>query len=107
MTDLDTEGVTDGAAIGASVTEPERFAEIFDRHWDEIYRYINRRLGPDAAEDVGAETFTVAFRNRGRYDPTRDDALPWLYGIATNLIGQHRRVERRRHRALARTEAEW
>jgi RNA polymerase sigma factor (sigma-70 family) len=107
VTDVDTEGATDSEAIGASVAEPERFAEIFDRHWDEIYRYVGRRLGPDAAEDVSAETFTVAFRSRGRYDLTRADARPWLYGIATNLIGQHRRVERRRQRSLAHANAEW
>ncbi|GAB2871899.1 RNA polymerase sigma factor [Actinoallomurus bryophytorum] len=98
--------VHDSRTISASLTDPERFAEIFHRHWDEIHRYIARRLGPEPAEDVGAETFTVAFRNRGRYDLTRTDARPWLYGIATNLIGQHRRAERRRHRLLARTGAD-
>lgn len=101
--DADTGEVSDSRSIGASLASPERFAEIFDRHWAEIYRYIARRLGPEAAEDVGAETFTVAFRNRGRYDLARQDARPWLYGIATNLIGQHRRTERRRHELLART----
>jgi RNA polymerase sigma-70 factor, ECF subfamily len=102
----DTGEVSDGQSIGASLTDPERFAEIFHRHWDEIHRYVARRLGPEAAEDVGAETFTIAFRNRGRYDLDRPDARPWLYGIATNLIGEHRRAERRRHRLLARTPAD-
>ena len=101
------DGRGDSGAIGASLTDPERFAEIFHRHWDEIYRYVARRLGPEAAEDVGSETFTVAFRSRERYDLTRADARPWLYGIATNLIGQHRRAERRRHQVLARADAEW
>ncbi|MDN3355558.1 RNA polymerase sigma factor [Actinomadura sp. DC4] len=96
----------DSQSIGASLTDPERFAEVFHRHWDEIHRYVAWRLGPEAAEDVGAETFTVAFRGRGRYDLTRTDARPWLYGIATNLIGQHRRAERRRHQLLARTPAD-
>jgi RNA polymerase sigma-70 factor (ECF subfamily) len=102
-----TAELPDSATIGASVTDPERFAEIFHRHWDEIHRYVFRRLGPENAEDVSAETFTVAFRNRGRYDLNRPDARPWLYGIATNLIGQHRRAERRRHQVLARVDAEW
>jgi RNA polymerase sigma-70 factor (ECF subfamily) len=97
----------DSEAIRASLTDPERFADIFHRHWDEIYRYVVRRLGPEAAEDVGSETFTVAFRSRGRYDLNRADVRPWLYGIATNLIGQHRRAERRRHQVLARADAQW
>ncbi|WP_285579079.1 RNA polymerase sigma factor [Actinoallomurus iriomotensis] len=102
----DTGEVSDSESIGASLTDPERFADVFHRHWDEIHRYVAARLGAEAAEDVGAETFTVAFRNRGKYDLTRPDARPWLYGIATNLIGQHRRVEKRRTQLLARTPAE-
>ncbi|HEY0540933.1 MAG TPA: RNA polymerase sigma factor [Actinoallomurus sp.] len=101
------EEVHDSGAISASITDPERFAEIFHRHWDEIYRYVARRLGPETAEDVGAETFTIAFRNRGRYDTDRADARPWLYGIATNLIRQHHRAERRRHELHARADADW
>src|SRR5689334_19939920 len=103
----DTREATDGEAIAESVTDPERFAQIFDRHWDAIHRYVVRRLGPEVAEDVSAETFIVAFRARARYDRPRPDARPWLFGIATNLIGEHRRVEHRRQRALARANAEW
>jgi RNA polymerase sigma-70 factor, ECF subfamily len=87
----DAESATDAEAIGASRTEPERFAEIFHRHFTEIHRYIGRRLGPEIAENVAAETFTVAFHGRHRHDLTRPDARPWLYGIAANLIRQHRR----------------
>src|SRR6202035_3378567 len=60
-------------------------------------------LGPDAADDIVAETFLLAFRQRDSYDQTRVDARPWLYGIATNLIGRHRRTEISLYRALART----
>ena len=59
----------------------------------EIRRYVTRRIGAEAAEDVVAETFLAAFRQRGVYDVTRIDARPWLYGIATNLIGRYRRSE--------------
>ena len=53
-----------------------------------------------------AETFLAAFRRRDRYDLSRSDARPWLYGIATRQIGKHRRTEDRRQRALARLQAE-
>jgi RNA polymerase sigma factor (sigma-70 family) len=49
-----------------------------------------------------AETFLTAFRVRQRYDLGRPDARPWLYGIAANMIGRHRRAEVRRLKALAR-----
>jgi RNA polymerase sigma-70 factor (ECF subfamily) len=67
---------------------------------------VVRRLGQDAADDIVAETFLLAFRQRDSYDQARPDARPWLYGIATNLIGQHRRAEIRLYRALARTGAD-
>jgi RNA polymerase sigma factor (sigma-70 family) len=89
---------TDAAIIERSWYEPHCFAEVFDRHGPHIHRYVVRRLGREAAEDVVAETFLAAFRRRARYDVERADARPWLYGIATNLIGQHRRDEVRRYR---------
>ncbi|MEN3536615.1 RNA polymerase sigma factor [Microbispora sp. ZYX-F-249] len=93
---------SDAGLIEASLTTPERFAGVFDRHADEIHAYAGRRLGPEHADDVTAETFLVAFRKRHRYDTSRPDARPWLYGIAGNLISGHRRSEVRRLRALAR-----
>jgi RNA polymerase sigma-70 factor (ECF subfamily) len=96
---------TDAALIEMSLTAPETFAAVFDRHASEIHRYVAARLGPDAADDVTAETFLTAFRKRASYDWDRAEARPWLYGIATNLIGEHRRAERRRLRVLARVPA--
>jgi RNA polymerase sigma-70 factor (ECF subfamily) len=93
----------DGAIIARSVRDPEQFATVFRRHAPDIHRYAVRRLGPDAAEDVVAETFLTAFRLRSRYQRDRPDARPWLYGIATNLVSRHRRAEVRQYRALART----
>lgn len=93
----------DAALIALSQQQPECFGLLFDRHASAIYRYAARRLGRDAADDLVAETFLAAFQQRGRYDATRADARPWLYGIATRLIGRHRRDEVRFFRAIART----
>jgi RNA polymerase sigma factor (sigma-70 family) len=97
---------TDSAVIQLSQREPEHFTVLFRRHAPYIQRYVVRRLGQDAADDIVAETFLLAFRQRYSYDQTRADARPWLYGIATNLIGRHRRAEIRLYRALARTGAD-
>ena len=94
---------SDADVIELSRREPEEFAELFRRHAPYIQRYVARRLGPDPAEDIVAETFLFAFRQRDRYDHEHANALPWLYGIATNLIGRHRRAEIRQYRAFART----
>ena len=92
---------SDAAIIEPSVAVPECFAEIFDRHAEGIYRYAARRLGQQAAADVMSEVFLAAFRNRRRYDTGRDDARPWLYGIAINVISQYQRTQRRYARVLA------
>ncbi|MET8141452.1 RNA polymerase sigma factor [Sphaerisporangium sp. NPDC005288] len=96
----------DSTVIARSLEQPEMFAVVFDRHADEMFRYAARRLGAELAEDVVAETFLVAFRQRARYDLARPDARPWLYGITTNVASQHRRAERRRTRAAARVAAD-
>ncbi|WP_020659879.1 RNA polymerase sigma factor [Amycolatopsis benzoatilytica] len=90
----------DAGVIGRSVGEPEVFAAIFDRHAPYLHRYLARRLGRDVADDALAETFLAAFRRRARYDRQRPDARPWLYGIATNVVAQHRRDEVREYRLL-------
>lgn len=97
-------GSHDGDVIAASLADPDRFTEIFERHFDAIYAFAARRLGREVADDVGAAVFVEAFSARSRFDLDRADARPWLYGIATNLIHRHRRTETRRLRAYARSE---
>ncbi|UBU15772.1 RNA polymerase sigma factor [Nonomuraea gerenzanensis] len=96
----------DAALIAHSIGDPESFAALFDRHADEIHRYAARRLGGELADDVTGEVFLAAFRGRARYDRSWPDARPWLYGIATKVVSQHRRAERRRTAALARVSVE-
>jgi len=93
---------TDADVVERSLRDGEAFAELFDRHADAVHRYLARRLGSGAADDLLAETFAAAFQHRGRYDLAQPDARPWLYGIATNLLRGHRRTEARRLSALAR-----
>jgi RNA polymerase sigma-70 factor (ECF subfamily) len=95
---------SDGAIIAASRRDPERFGLIFDRHFEPIHAYLRRRVGPDAADDLAAETFVTAFRARASYDVSRDDARPWLFGIAANVVLHHRRSEHRQLLAYARLD---
>jgi RNA polymerase sigma-70 factor (ECF subfamily) len=90
----------DAEVIERSWADPAQFAVLFDRHAPLIYRYVARRVGLAVADDLVADTFLAAFEKRQRYDPGCPDARPWLYGIATNLIGQHRRAEARQYRIM-------
>lgn len=91
-------------SIGGDAPRPATpFDEFFERHFDAVSRYVVRRLGVQDAEDVVADVFTVAFRRWEDFVPAHGDGLPWLYGIATNVIRHHRRRETRMLRAYART----
>ena len=85
----------DAAIIRRSCANPASFAELFERHAPLIFRYLARRVGECNADDLLVETFLAAFRRRDQYDASYRDARPWLYGIASNLVGQHRRDESR------------
>jgi RNA polymerase sigma factor (sigma-70 family) len=97
---------TDAAVIEQSWAEPERFEAIFRRYFGRIHQYLAARVGGKIADDLAADVFTIAFAQRQRYDLARACARPWLYGIATNLVGTYRRQEQRRYRALARAHAQ-
>lgn len=93
----------DATVIERSISDPECFEVLVRRHAPAIQRYVKRRIGTGAAEDVVAETFLAAFRQRASYAADGgQDCLPWLYGIATRLAHRHWRSETKQLRLLAR-----
>jgi RNA polymerase sigma-70 factor (ECF subfamily) len=96
---------SDGDIISESLQSPACFTEIFDRYVSHISRFLLRRAGQDAAEDLVAETFIVAFRVRENFDLTAKSARPWLYGIATNVLRHHFRAEGRARQAQEHLQA--
>jgi RNA polymerase sigma-70 factor, ECF subfamily len=95
---------SDARVIARSMLEPQAFATVFDRHWAALHAFCTSRAGT-AGEDLAAETFRLAFDRRERYDRSYEDARPWLYGIAMNLLRQHFRSGRRGRTAAARLQA--
>ncbi|HTW12338.1 MAG TPA: RNA polymerase sigma factor [Solirubrobacteraceae bacterium] len=90
----------DGTAIARSLKAPEAFAEVFDRHFATVHRYLARRTTRDRADDLAAQTFTVAFAHRERYRDDLGTARPWLLGIATNLLRADYRAAQRELNAI-------
>ena len=93
---------SDAEVIGRSLGEPEAFGLIYDRHAPALLHFLGRRVGARLAEDLLGELFRVAFERRKTFDASRASALPWLYGIGSNVLLKHRRNEARRLRASAR-----
>jgi len=93
---------SDAAWLARSLEEPPAFETIFDRHVGAVHRYLHRRAGRDLADELTAETFALAFERRASCTAS-ESVLPWLYGIATNLLHNQRRAEQRQLRAYGRS----
>ena len=90
----------DSELIEASLSDPERFDEVFVRHRVSVFRFVSSRVGRADAADLTAETFARAFESRLRYDITRPSARSWLFGIASHVCVDHlRRTGLRRRRS--------
>lgn len=90
----------------STTTASEDFAVVYREHAPTILRYVRRRLGDAAADDATAEVFSRAFTARPTAQTEAVTPLPWLYGIAANVIGDHHRTEKRRLKALERLAAQ-
>ena len=97
---------TDSEIIHRSRDSPAVFGELFDRHARPLRRYAASRAGNAVADDVMSETFLIAFERRDTFDHSWDDAGPWLFGIATNVLRQHHRAESLRLKTIARSGQE-
>jgi RNA polymerase sigma factor (sigma-70 family) len=82
--------------------DPAAFSELYLRHVGEVHAWLSRRLAW-AASDLTAETFARAFLISDRF---RDDhhglALPWLLGIARNVLADTVRRDQIETRARER-----
>lgn len=97
--------IPDSDVIAASLDAPDRFGEIFDRYGRRVFGYVAKRIPREDVADVTGDVFLRAFRIRNRYDLGRPDALPWLFGIATNVIGEYLKKRKRRARIGLRPDA--
>ena len=76
--------------------DPGAFGELYDRHVQQIYRFVYSRLREQAAaEDVTSEVFLRAMRSLPRYQDKGRPFTAWLYQIAANLVNDRYRSARR------------
>jgi RNA polymerase sigma factor (sigma-70 family) len=86
-----------------STTREERFTSLYEAHYAAVRAYAWRR-GPDSADDVVAETFTLAWQDLERLPA---EPLPWLIGTAHNVRrNQERGQRRRRDREMRSAQSE-
>ena len=86
---------------GRASVDAVRHVRLWDEHAQRIYRYCFRRTADrELAEDLTSVVFLEAWRQRGKAG--HDAELPWLYGIAANVVRNQWRKQRRYRAALAR-----
>ena len=72
--------------------DPAAFIELFRRHGPAVHAYLARRAGRQEADDLLSDVWLRAFK--GRTSLLGSNALPWLYGIARNVLFAHWRQSR-------------
>jgi RNA polymerase sigma-70 factor (ECF subfamily) len=80
--------------------EPEAWAHLYRRHYDEVYRYVLYLQGDSAiAEDLVQETFVRAMRGMRGYRGQASFST-WLHRIAINVARRHWRRTSARQRTV-------
>jgi RNA polymerase sigma-70 factor (ECF subfamily) len=72
------------------------FATLYEQRYGAIHAFASRRAGADAADEIAAETFLIAWR---RWEAVPEEPLPWLYGVARNVLLRHHEAARRQNLA--------
>jgi RNA polymerase sigma-70 factor (ECF subfamily) len=70
--------------------EPEAFGQLYEEHFDRIYRYVMLRVRIQAdAEDITQQVFLKALENIGSYRWRGMPFASWLFRIAHNLVADY------------------
>jgi RNA polymerase sigma-70 factor (ECF subfamily) len=65
--------------------DPDAWRQLFDEHYDRIYRYAWTRTGNASdAEDVAASVFAEAVRGISKFEYRGTPVVAWLFRIAHN-----------------------
>ncbi|HXC78969.1 MAG TPA: sigma-70 family RNA polymerase sigma factor [Candidatus Acidoferrum sp.] len=83
------------ALVERAKRDPRQFGALYDRHFQQIYRFVYSRVREQsAAEDVTSEIFIKALKAMPRYQDTGRPFAAWLYQIAVNAIADRYRTLR-------------
>ena len=76
--------------------DQQALAEVYDRYFDQINRYLSYRLGePEVAADLAGEVFLALVNALKKGKPPRTSLSGWLYTVARNLAADYIREKSR------------
>jgi len=94
--------LSDAELLQLARRDPSAFSELYTRHVGDVHAWLSRRLAW-AASDLTAETFARALLSIDRFHDDHDGlALPWLLGIARNVLADTVRRDQIESRARER-----
>lgn len=79
----------------------DEFMRLFEAYRQSVWSYCHRRIRPDDVPDAVAEVFTIVWRKLDRV-PSGALELPWIYGVARNVLRNARRSTGRREKLQKR-----
>ena len=88
--------------VKAAQKNPDNFAPIYEKYYDQIFLFIIKRIGEEnTTATLTAEVFYKALYHIKRY---RFKGLPfsaWLYRIASNTVAEHYRLQKKAQRHVS------
>jgi RNA polymerase sigma-70 factor, ECF subfamily len=91
---LQDDARVDALVLAAQEGDKEAFADIYDRYFDQIYRYVYFRVKPEEVDDIVETVFIKSWVNLEKYEKRDVSFGAWLYRIAHNSVIDYRRAHR-------------
>ena len=89
-------GDSEKALVERAKSNPEAFGALFDKYYDDIFRYVFHRTGDrDLANDITSDTFHIALEKLWRFKWMNLPFSAWLYRIATNEVNGFYRKQKK------------
>ena len=83
--------VDEAILIAHAKKDAKYFGSLYNKYFDQIFRFIFKRLGgdEDLAGDLSQQTFMKALANIEKYEDRGFPFSSWLYRIAQNEVNMH------------------
>jgi RNA polymerase sigma-70 factor (ECF subfamily) len=91
--------LSESEIIALAKKKSRYFGVLYDRYFDQIFRFVFKRLGgnEDVAGDLTQQTFIKAMANLDKYEDRGFPFSSWLYRIAQNEVSMFFRQEKKNY----------
>lgn len=92
-----TDLANEQALVEAAKKEPAKFASLYDKYYEQIFRYIYQRVDDkEQAFDATQQVFIKALESLHKYEFRGVPFASWLYRIASSEVNNIYRAQKQR-----------